>query len=181
MTPVKKLPIIKAPTERFLLRPFRRGDEDAIVKHINASHIADRVSNVPHPYTKTHALEWLKRLKEERTKFHYTRRIDFAIDVGGEVVGSIAFINIDGHKAQLSYWLGGKFQGKGLMPEALRMVVEFGFATCGFVRIWGYTWETNLASQHVLEKVGFTREGVHKKEWLKNGVYHDSVMYAIVQ
>ncbi|MDO8520937.1 MAG: GNAT family protein [bacterium] len=181
MMSIQKLPTMKAPSGRFVLRPFREGDASALVKHINSSHISDRVSNVPHPYTKEHAEKWLRRLEEERTKFHYARRIDFAIDVKGEVVGSIGFINIDGHKAQISYWLGEEFQGKGFMPEALRLLVDFGFSTCGFTRMWGYTWENNPASQHVFEKVGFAREGIHKKEWLKNGVYHDSVMYAIVR
>lgn len=181
MTSMNTLPMISAPSGRFILRPFRLGDEDALTKHIDSSHIADRVSSVPYPYTKKHAEDWIARLEKERTEFHYTRRIDFAIDVGGEVVGSIAFINIDGHKAQLSYWLGEAFHKKGIMTEALRLIVKFGFSTCGLVRIWGYTWETNPISQRVLEKVGFTREGVHRKEWLKNGVYHDSVMYAIVR
>jgi len=69
----------------------------------------------------------------------------------------------------------------GAVSEALRLVVDFGFDVCGFARIWGYTWENNRASQRVLEKVGFEKEGVHRKEWLKNGVYHDSVMYAVVK
>lgn len=181
MTPINELPILSAKDGHFTLRPFRHGDERAIVKHINSSRIADRVSNIPYPYTEKDASEWLKRLEEEQTRFHYARRIDFAIAIDDEVIGSIAFINIDGHKGQISYWLGEEFQGKGIMPEALRLVVEFGFSTCGFARIWGYTWENNPASQRVLEKAGFVREGVHKKEWFKNGAYHDSIMYAIVR
>jgi len=172
---------MSARDKRFVLRPFEQGDEIALVRHINSSRIAERVSNIPHPYTEKHAQDWLLRLAEERDKFHYARRMDFAITVSDEVVGSIAFINIDGHKAQISYWLGEEFQGRGIMPEVLRLVAEFGFTVCGFKRIWGYTWETNPASQRVLEKAGFTREGVHRKEWYKNGAYHDSVMYAIVQ
>jgi RimJ/RimL family protein N-acetyltransferase len=151
------------------------------VRHINSSHIADRVSNIPHPYTVAHAKEWLAHLEEECTKWQYAHRIDFAIATNDVAVGSIAFINIDGHKAQMSYWLGEEFQGQGIMPEVLARVVEFGFTKLGLVRIWAYTWENNPASQHVLEKAGFVREGVHKKEWLKNGVYHDSVMYAIIR
>src|SRR3989344_7755582 len=98
MKPTSELPTITSSDDRFVLRPFMSGDEMALVKHINSSRIAERVSNIPHPYTESHAKEWLKQLKEERTKWNYTHRIDFAIDVRGEVVGSIAFINIDGHK-----------------------------------------------------------------------------------
>jgi len=181
MKPVARLPTITAPSGRFVLRAFRAADASALVKHINSSRIAERVSNIPHPYEKAHADLWLGRLRDEHEQSHYVHRIDFAIAVADEVVGSVAFINIDGHKAQLSYWLGEEFHGKGIMPEALRLVVDFGFDVCGFARIWGYTWENNRASQRVLEKVGFEKEGVHRKEWLKNGVYHDSVMYAVVK
>lgn len=181
MIPISELPVLVAPSGRFVLRPFRCGDEEALVEHINSSRIADRVSNIPHPYTKDHAEDWLRRLAEEKTQFHYMHRIDFAIAMQGEVIGSVAFINIDGHKAQLSYWLGEHFHRKGIMSEAVRLLVKFGFSRLGFSRIWGYTWENNPASQHVLEKVGFQREGVHRKEWFKNGAYHDSVMYAIVR
>lgn len=181
MKPLSELPAISASSGHFVLRLFRDTDIPSLVKHINSSRIADRVSNIPHPYTEAHAKEWLHRLSEEREQYHHKRRIDFAIDIGDEVAGSIALINIDGHKAQVSYWLGEDFQGAGVMSEALRLIVDFGLTTCGFMRIWGYTWENNLASQHTLEKAGFKREGVHKKEWLKNGAYHDSVMYAIVK
>lgn len=181
MKPLNNLPVIEAPSGRFVLRPFRESDAPALAKHINSSHISDRVSNVPHPYTLEHAKGWLERLTEEREQFHSAHRIDFAVDIGGEAVGSIAFIDIDGHKAQMSSWIGREFQGKGIMSEALRLIVDFGFSVCGFTRIWAYTWENNPASQRILEKAGFTKEGVHKKEWLKNGVYHDSVMYAIVK
>ena len=128
---------MSARDKRFVLRPFEQGDEIALVRHINSSRIAERVSNIPHPYTEKHAQDWLLRLAEERDKFHYARRMDFAITVSDEVVGSIAFINIDGHKAQISYWLGEEFQGRGIMPEVLRLVAEFGFTVCGFKRIWG--------------------------------------------
>lgn len=181
MHTLRELPELSAPSGRFRLRAFRESDINALVTHINSSHIADRVSNVPHPYTLRHAKEWLTRLDEERTKHHFAHRIDFAVDVGGEAVGSIAFINLDGHKAQVSSWIGGAFQGKGIMSEALRLLADFGFSVCGFTRIWAYTWENNPASQRILEKAGFVKEGVHRKEWLKNGVYHDSVMYAMVK
>lgn len=181
MNPLKELPIIVAPSGRFTLRSFRKSDTPSLVGNINSSRIAARVSNIPYPYTKEHAKDWLARLEEERSRRHFTSRVDFAIDIEGKVVGSIAFINIDGHKAQLSYWLGEKYHGGGIMTDALRLVAGFGFTECGFTRLWGYTWENNPASQRVLEKVGFVREGVHRKEWLKNGIYHDSVMYAIVK
>lgn len=181
MNDISKLPVIDSSSGRFRLRSFRHEDSSSLARHINSSRISERVSNVPHPYTEAHAAEWIAKLDEERERFRFAHRIDFAVDIDSEAVGSIAFINIDGHKAQLSSWIGEAYQGKGIMTEALKMMIEFGFSVCGFTRLWAYTWENNRASQRALEKAGFVREGVHKKEWLKNGVYHDSVMFAAVR
>ena len=117
---------MSARDKRFVLRPFEQGDEIALVRHINSSRIAERVSNIPHPYTEKHAQDWLLRLAEERDKFHYARRMDFAITVSDEVVGSIAFINIDGHKAQISYWLGEEFRDEGSCPKCFVLLPSSG-------------------------------------------------------
>lgn len=172
----KDLPVLSG--RGFTLRAFRGNDaaeRASLVHHINSSHIADRVSNVPYPYTDAHAAAWIDRVTAGTDP-----RIDFVIDVDGEVAGSIAFINIDGHKAQMSYWLGEAYHGKGIMTEAVKMTVDFGQSVCGFVRIWGYIYAGNHKSQAVLKRAGFTLEGIRRKEWLKNGEYHDSHEYAIV-
>ena len=164
----------------FALRAFRPTDAPALEMQINSSRIAERVANVPSPYTRMHAESWISHLNIEHAMHQYTRRMDFVIDVGGSLVGSVAFINIDGHKAQLSYWLGEAYQGRGIMAEAVRMAVAFGLRECGWKRIWAYTHDGNYASQSVLKRAGFELEGIHRKEWLKDGRYRDSWMYAIV-
>ena len=147
------IPVISSRSGRFSLRPFSSNDVIALVHHINSSNIAARVSNVPYPYTEEHAKDWLHRLEEERVVHKYKRRIDYTIDIDGELVGSIALINVDGHKAQLSYWLGEAHQGKGIMSEAVECLVMYGKFYFQFFRIWAYTYENNLASQAVLTKV----------------------------
>ena len=164
----------------FVLRGFRKNnaeERESLVRNINSSKIAERVSNVPFPYLPHHAIDWINKVTREDD----IKRIDFVIDVDGEVAGSIAFINVEGHKAQLSYWLGEKYQGRGIMTEALKLVVELGFSYCGFLRIWGYISEHNPASEKVLRKAGFKLEGVHRKEWKKDGIYHDAHVFAIVR
>lgn len=167
----------------FTLRPFSPRDEASLVEHINSSHISDRVSNVPSPYTAEHAKAWLEHMRLNTASLWRgvkPKRLDFAISVSGCVVGSVAFIDVKDHMAQVSYWLGQEYQGHGIMAEAVREVVSWGLRDCGFVRIWGYTWSDNKASQKVLERAGFTLEGVHRKVWPKNGEFYDSHMYAVV-
>lgn len=173
------VPVLACVTPAFRLRGFRNNDQERVdlMDQIRSSRVWERVSNVPNPYTMTDAIKWTLY-----ASFNLAEpRFDFVISVGGRLAGSIAFINIDYHKAQLSYWLGEEHQGKGIMVNAVKMITKFGFETCGFVRIWGYTHDGNIASQSVLQKAGFSFEGVHKKEWLKDNQYRDSHMYAIVR
>lgn len=180
MQQMDSLPTIVAPNGAFKLRPFAATDILSLVKHINSSHIADRVSNVPYPYTNMDAELWILRLQIERLENHFANRIDFAIDVDGELVGSVAFIEVHGEEAQVSYWLSELHQGHGIMTEAVKELVRFGLNECGFLRIWGYTWSDNIASRKVLKRAGFKLEGILRKKWPKNGKRFDSHLFAIV-
>lgn len=180
------IPVIGCVTRggtEFTLRPFLPDDGASLVEHINSSHISERVSNVPSPYTTEHAQAWLLRMRQNNLLIERGEkpdRIDFAICIDNLVVGSVAFIDIKDHMAQVSYWLSRNHQGRGIMAHAVSEVVSWGLHDCGFVRIWGYTWSDNRASQKVLERASFILEGVHRKVWPKNGKFYDSHMYAIV-
>jgi len=179
VNPITEIPIIT--TDRFTLRPFRRPDAESLERNINNPQVARRVSNIPYPYTAGHARAWIDLMEKERARLPHAQRIDFVIDIDGEVAGSVAFINIDGHKAQVSYWLGESYWGRGIVTTAVKELVKFGFETLELVRIYAYTYHHNKASMKVLEKAGFEFEGVHKKEWLKDGTFYDSHFYAIVK
>jgi len=175
---MRDIPIIE--TERFRLRPFYYTDVRSLRRNINHPDVARRVSNIPYPYTLSDAEAWLRLMERERQR-GYENRLDFVIDINEEVAGSVAFINIDGHKAQVSYWLGKEYWGQGIMTEAVKKLVTFGFETLELKRIWAFTYHVNTASMQVLKKAGFKLEGIHEKEWFKDGQHYDSHVYAIVR
>lgn len=177
---------------KLVLRPFRSTDLPSLVQSINDSKIAERITNVPYPYCYNDGIRWLTQMsvnKGHLANGDEPKRMDWAITqvCRGEgfaldmVVGSIAFINIDGHKAQLSYWLSRDYQGVGIMTEAVKLVADWGLREAELVRISAYTYEGNRPSQRVLASAGFEHEGVHRKEWCKDGVFHDSHTYALVR
>ena len=167
---------------QFSLRPFRSQDEESLQVVLDDERVARKVSHIPLPYTREHAHAWVTRCESVVTPA--SKRVDFVIDVGGEVAGSMAFINIDDHKAQVSYWISPAYWGKGIATEALQMLLHFGFVELGLVRIYAYVYEQNKASARVLEKAGFRYEGTLRKEWHKyfddEDHYYDSRHYAIV-
>lgn len=173
----------------FLLRPFRSDDAASLARQIRNSGIASRVTNVPVDYTRADAMRWIAQCiaMDDAVRSGVALRIDWVIAQANrgstftldDVNGSISFINIAPHKAQLSYWLSYEYRGRGIMAMAARLVTQFGFDECGFSRLWAATRDDNIASQNVLRRAGYTEEGIHHNEWWKDGRAHDSRVYAV--
>jgi RimJ/RimL family protein N-acetyltransferase len=113
--------------KRFILRTIQKGDELDIAKYINDKIISRNTATIPYPYKLKDAKNWLgKYLKNQKKKNPDT--ISFAIVIENEVVGSVGLHNIvKDHKAEIGYWLARKHWGKGIMPEAVKIVTDFGF------------------------------------------------------
>jgi RimJ/RimL family protein N-acetyltransferase len=164
---------------RCVLRPWRDGDQAALVRHANNRkvwiHLRDRF---PHPYTDADADAWigLSSVLLPDTQF--------AIEVQGEAAGGIGLdIGQDVHRrsAEVGYWLGEAFWGRGVATEALAAVTELGFAKFDLCRIYACVFEGNPGSVRVLEKAGYAFEGRLRKSVTKAGRTIDQLMYAVVR
>ena len=67
------------------------------------------------------------------------------------------------------------------MPKAVALIIEKVFENEGIHRIYAEIFAENTASARVLEKCGFTLEGILRKGIIKNGVEHDAKLYAFVR
>ena len=107
-----------------------------------------------------------------------------AIEVDGEAAGSIGlFLGSDVYRrsAELGYWLGEPFWGRGIMTAAVETMCREGFAAWDIVRIHAEAFARNAASRRVLEKAGFALEGTLRRSVYKNGEMLDSCIYALVR
>jgi ribosomal-protein-alanine N-acetyltransferase len=102
------------------------------------------------------------------------RRIVGRIALGGVLLG--AFRN-----AYLGYWIDGEHQGRGLMTEAVRATTAFAFHTVGLHRVQAAVMPSNLASQRVLAKVGYRREGLAERYLCIAGKWEDHHMFAVTR
>jgi RimJ/RimL family protein N-acetyltransferase len=91
------------------------------------------------------------------------------------------------HVAKVGYWLGEKFWGRGIVPEALSLMLELASTEdwrimCNFgrpiVRFEAELFEWNAKSARVLEKNGFTFEARLRKSYFKDGKYVDGLLYS---
>src|SRR3989338_4091593 len=159
---------------KFTLRRFKDGDQKSLVKNINCKEIFNNTSSIPCPYSKKRADKLILRCKKI-SKLKNPKAIKFAIDIKGDVVGSIGFHKIDrkNKRAEIGYWLGKDYRGMGIMTKAVKQMTNYGFKKLKLKRIYAYVFAHNKASTRVLEKVGFKLEGKMKKHILKNRKFVD--------
>jgi ribosomal-protein-alanine N-acetyltransferase len=84
-------------------------------------------------------------------------------------------------RAELGYVLSREHWGKGLMPEAARAVIAFGFGRMELNRIQARCIAENTASARVMEKAGMTYEGTLRESEFIKGAYRDMKLYSILR
>ena len=163
----------------FLLRPWRESDAASLARYANDPAIAANLRDVfPCPYTRADA-DWF--IQDCLTREGQMCR---AIVISGEAIGSISIsrgTDVYRKSAEIGYWLGRPFWGKGVMTEAGRRMCREVFAAWDIVRIHAEAFARNAASRRVLEKAGFALEGTLRRSVYKNGEMLDSCIYALVR
>lgn len=159
------------------IRSWRPGDEESLVREADNRNIWLTVRDrFPHPYTRAHADAWIARATSDRPETH------FAIDLGGEAVGGIGLElqeDVARYSAELGYWLGETYWGRGIMTAAVSRFTEYAFHTFDLCRVYALVFETNPASRRVLERAGYTLEGRLRRAVYKNGRFLDQYLYAV--
>ncbi len=162
---------------QFKLRAWNIEDLNNLVKYANNYKIARNLSDkFPYPYTEEDGRSFINFASGESVN-HI-----FAIELEGKACGGIGLhpqFDIQCKNAELGYWLGEPFWGKGIMSEAIKQVVRYGFANIEVDRIFARSFGTNIASQKLLEKTGFVLEAKFQKTLYKYGKYEDELIYAV--
>lgn len=159
------------------LRPWTLEDIPNLVRLGDNPKIAQYMTDqFPSPYTEEKAQNFIQYATSGSPN-HI-----LAIDLNGQAIGGIgihAQSDIHSKNAELGYWLGEPYWGQGIMTQALRKMVNYGFANWEITRIFARPFGTNIGSQKALEKAGFVLEGRFEKTLFKNGVFLDELIYAI--
>ncbi len=112
------------------------------------------------------------------------RFYDFAVeDKGsGRMIGTCGFtgFQLEHNSAEVGYVLNPDFRGRGLAPEALSRLMEFGFNQLRLHRLTARIIEENAASRRVAEKCGFRHEATHREAMLIKDQYRTICEYAIL-
>jgi ribosomal-protein-alanine N-acetyltransferase len=157
----------------YILRQWQSGDEKSLVENANNYKIWKNLKDVfPYPYTISDANEWIKIAVDSSETY--------AIAVDGKAVGGIGILlkdDIYRKNAEIGYWLGENYWGKGIISAAIAEIVDYTFRNYAVYRIYAGVFEYNLASMRVLEKAGFHQEAVLKKSLVKEGKLFDEHIF----
>jgi [ribosomal protein S5]-alanine N-acetyltransferase len=178
--PFENLPELE--TERLLLRRMRLDDAQAMFAYASDPEVTRYVLFETHRSVKDS--EAFLRLAVEGYE-----RGDFGgwgvvLKDSGRFVGTCGVdLNYapEHARAELGYVLSREHWGKGLMPEAVRAVIRFGFGRMHLNRIQARCIAENTASARVMEKVGMTYEGTLREYELIKGAYRDMKFYSILR
>ncbi|MDX9848248.1 MAG: GNAT family protein [Tenuifilaceae bacterium] len=158
------------------LREFTPADRDRLAKLANNEKISINLRDgFPHPYTLADAERFIEISRS------FSPPQIFAIEYEGHYVGNIGLHRCDDvyrKSAEIGYFLGEPYWNMGIMPKAVTLICDYGFQNLDIVRIHTGVFEFNTASQRVLEKCGFTKEGVFKQAIFKQGKLWDEIRYA---
>lgn len=164
--------------ERCSLRRWRASDAASLVRHANNLNVSRNLRDrFPYPYTHKDAQTFLTAASSEDPQ------TNFAIEVAGESVGGLGYVpgtDVERYAAEVGYWLGEACWGRGIVTEALALFTRYAFAELGLLRLFALPLADNIASVRVLEKAGYSAEGILRSSCVKFGEPRNQVVYALV-
>lgn len=168
-------------TNRLTLRRVTADDAPHLLAYLSKPEVVRHMGLDPFTSLED-ALEeiaWYDSILEEGTG------VRWGITLTGqdEVIGSCGFLNVSSkhQRAEIGFELSPDYWRQGIAHEALEVVVRHGFAQLGLHRIEALVEPTNIASQRLLERVGFIREGLLRGYEFTQGKYDDLYMYSLLE
>lgn len=165
-------------SERLILKPTFTDLE--ISKIANNKIIADRMgSTFPYNYTEKDAKnfkEFAEQKWQDQSQFHFGIQTKEGTFIGAMGVET----DKDGKCTNFGYWLGEEFWGKGYASEAVNVALAFAFNKLKLRKVEARVHDNNPASQRVLEKAGFQKEGLSRQSYKRrDGEIFDVIMYGM--
>ena len=168
-------------TERFIIRRYKKKDEDLLYDAARAS-IPEVFRFLPwcHPdYDRTDARQWLDSVSSNWKEANGYSFAIFSKDEQ-EFHGGCGINRIDEHPiANLGYWIKTESIGTGIATEATRHLAKFALKVIGLQRLEILMSVENLASKGVAEASGAVYEGMLRNRLMLHGKVHDAYLYSM--
>lgn len=178
MTTPPALPTLR--TERLLLRGLSPADAPRVQELAGAWDVASTTLTVPHPYEDGVAEAWIRG---HAAAWERGERLPLAVTTESDgLVGGVGLQLSLGHRrAELGFWIGVAYWGRGFATEAAAAVLGYGFDELALHRVVARHFARNPASGRVARKLGMRHEGVQRGHVLRWGRFEDLECYAVLE
>ncbi|HHW66469.1 MAG: [ribosomal protein S5]-alanine N-acetyltransferase [Epulopiscium sp.] len=164
-----------------VIRKWKLDDKSDLAKILNNKKILNNLRDgLPYPYTEKDAEEFITAMLSVDS----SKTFAFAITLDDNVIGSIGIFrcdNIHYRTAEMGYYIGESYWGKGYATSAVKQACKYVFEHSDIIRIFAEPFAHNVGSCRVLEKAGFQYEGTLRSNAVKNGEILDMKMYALIR
>lgn len=161
------------------VRSWRTDDAKSLARHANNRQIWLNLRDIfPHPYSLDDARQFLSVMTAQSPELAY------CIAAGGQAIGGIGLkpaCDVERYSAEIGYWLGEEFWGRGIATAAIRAVTRHGVETLGLNRVFALPYARNDPSCFALRKAGYVCEGRLQASAFKDGQWEDQLMFAWVK
>ncbi|WP_299766410.1 GNAT family protein [uncultured Dokdonia sp.] len=161
------------------LRPLELSDASQLATLANNKNIWNNLRDyIPFPYNENDAKSFITQTKQEDPKQN------FGIEYKGNLCGVIGVItqnDVYRKTAEIGYWIGEPYWGKGIATKAIALITHYGFEQLELIRIHAGVFEYNISSMKALEKNGYMKDGIFKKAIIKNEKIYDEHRYYIIR
>lgn len=166
--------------EKVILREVITDDYLGIYKNIQDKKIALFVGT-PYPYGQIEAKQFVKRAIESN-KQKVELHLAILEKKSGSLSGLISLMFDNKNPvAEIGFWIGDSYRGKGFMPEACKLLIKYGFEKLNLKRIYGRAYSQNRSSCRVFEKLGFKMEGQMRENVYRFGLVFDTNFYGLLK
>jgi len=181
---MKKFPVLE--TKNLILRQLTEDDANDVFNYFSKDDVF-KYYNL-NKFTKLKQAERL--IKHFNKQFFYSKHIRWGISLkkNNKIIGSCGYHHCDfnvlqkfDYKAEIGYELTPEYWRKGIMTEALKEIIKYGFKELKLNRIEALIIPENIASRKLVEKVGFIEEGLLKEYRFENNIFNDYCIYAILK
>ena len=161
------------------VRSWRQEDASDLVTYLNNERVRVMLTNrIPYPYLASHAEHFIAQCTQALSE------TSFAIGVDGRSVGAVGFgllQNEERHTGEIGYWVAEEYWGRGIATDAVRAVTAHAFQNHDLERLQAHVFLDNVASARVLEKCGYSKEGVIRMSALKGERVINQILYAVLR
>ena len=167
-------------TERLLLRRLDRND---VLEILELRGNPETMKYIPRPLTKTKE-DALEHIDTIESKIINNEGINWAITLKNnpKLIGLIGLYRIkpEHHRAEIGYMILPEFNGRGIVPESIKMVLDYAFYDLKLHSVEAIIDPRNLGSEKVLLKTGFVKEAHFIENEFHEGNFLDAAVYSIL-